>query len=89
MGRPELAEEVEGKLKEGGSARRMERLTALRLGMSGEHTLEQIVKIVGRSRSRIIEWMRVARSEGVGAGIRDAGARRKWRARLSRSCATA
>ena len=67
LGRPELAEEVEGKLKEGGSARRMERLTALRLAMSGEHTLEQIGKIVGRSRSRIIEWMRVARSEGVEA----------------------
>lgn len=67
LGRPELSEEVEALLKKGGSARQMERLMALRLGLSGEHTLEEIGEIVGRSRSRIIEWMRLAREEGVGA----------------------
>jgi len=43
----------------------MQRLMALRLGLGGEHTLEQIGKAVGRSRSRIIEWMRVVREHGV------------------------
>ena len=43
----------------------MERLMALRLGMGGQHTLEEIGRAVGRARSRIIEWMRVAREHGV------------------------
>ena len=50
LGRPELAAEVESRLAKGGSRREMERLMALRLG---------------RARSRIIEWMRVAREHGV------------------------
>jgi len=65
LGRPDLAPEVERLLKQGGSARQMERLTALRLGLGGEHTLEQIAQAVGRARSRVIEWMRVAREQGV------------------------
>lgn len=65
LGKPELAEEIQRRLTEGGSFRDMERLTALRLGLGGEHTLEQIAQAVGRSRSRIIEWMRIARTEGV------------------------
>ena len=65
LGRPELAAEVESRLAKGGSRREMERLMALRLGMGGEHTLEQIGRAVGRARSRIIEWMRVAREHGV------------------------
>jgi transposase len=43
----------------------MERLMALRLGLEGEHTLEQIAQAVGRARSRISEWMRIARQQGV------------------------
>ena len=65
LGRPELAAEVERLLAQGGSSRRMERLMALRLGLGGEHTLEQIGQAVGRARSRIIEWMKIAREEGV------------------------
>lgn len=65
LGRPELAEEVERRLAQGGSRRHMERLMALRLGLGGEHTLEQISQAVGRARSRIIEWMKIAREEGV------------------------
>lgn len=45
----------------------MERLTALRLGLEGEHTLEEIGGIVGRARSRIIAWMKMAREQGVEA----------------------
>lgn len=45
----------------------MERLNALRLGLGGEHTLEQIAQAVGRARSRVIEWIRIARQEGVEA----------------------
>lgn len=67
LGRPELAEEVERRLAQGGSRRHMERLMALRLGLGGQHTLEQIAQAVGRARSRIIEWMKIAREEGVEA----------------------
>ena len=65
LARPDLATEVESLLKQGGSRRQMERLTALRLGLGGEHTLEQIAQAVGRARSRVIEWMRIAREQGV------------------------
>lgn len=65
LGKPELAEEVQRRLDQGGSRREMERLMALRLGLGGEHTLEQIGQAVGRARSRIIEWMRIAREEGI------------------------
>jgi transposase len=67
LGKPELADDVTTRLARGGSKREMERLTALRLGQGGEHTLEQIAKAVGRARSRVIEWMRIARQEGVEA----------------------
>ena len=67
LGRPELAPEIEQRLKQGGSQREMERLLALRLGLGGQHTLGQIAEAVGRARSRIIEWMRIAREEGVEA----------------------
>jgi transposase len=67
LGRPDLADEVARRLACGGSRREMERLNALRLGLGGEHTLEQIAQAVGRARSRVIEWMRIARQEGVEA----------------------
>lgn len=67
LNRPELAPEIERRLKQGGSQREMQRLQALRLGLGGQHTLGQIGKAVGRARSRIIEWMRIAREEGVEA----------------------
>lgn len=65
LGKPEMAEEVQRRLDQGGSRREMERLMALRLGLGGEHTLEQIGQAVGRARSRIIAWMRIAREEGI------------------------
>lgn len=67
LGRPELAAEVEAGLRAGGSARAMQRLTALRMALSGEHTLEQIGKVVGRSRRAVAQWMHVARNQGVAA----------------------
>ena len=67
LGRPELAKEVERRLALGGSRRHTERLMALRLGLGGEHTLEEIAQAVGRARSRIIEWMKTAREQGVEA----------------------
>lgn len=67
LGRPELGPEIERRLAQGGSQRHMERLMALRLGLGGEHTLEQISLAVGRSRSRIIEWMKTVREQGVEA----------------------
>lgn len=67
LNKPELAEQVEKRLEQGGSLRDMQRLTALRLGLGGEHTLEQIGQAVGRARSRVIQWMKTAREEGVEA----------------------
>jgi transposase len=65
LDRPELGAEVERLLQLGGSRRQMERLMALRMGLGGEHTLAQIAAAVGRARSSVIIWMRVARQEGV------------------------
>lgn len=45
--------------------REQERLTAVRMGMSGEFTLGQIAVACGRARSAVGEWMRVARTEGL------------------------
>lgn len=67
LNRPELGPEIERRLKAGGKQREMQRLQALRLGLGGQHTLEQIGLAVGRARSRIIEWMRIAREEGIEA----------------------
>ena len=64
---PQLAAEVEKLLERGGRHRDMQRLTAVRLGLGGQHTLEQIGTIVGRARSRVTEWMRIVREEGVEA----------------------
>ena len=63
--RPDLASEVQLRLKQGGTQREMERLQALRLGLAGQHTLAEIGAAVGRARSRIAKWMRLARAHGV------------------------
>ncbi len=67
LGRPELTAEIEQGLKKARNQREQQRLLALRLGQEGAHTLEEIAGIVGRARSRVAEWMRVARTEGVAA----------------------
>lgn len=65
LGRPELGPEVEQRLQRGGSRREMERLQAVRLGLGGQHTLEQIGQAVGKTRSRIVVWMRIVRQVGL------------------------
>jgi len=67
LNKPELADELERRLSEGGSGRDLKRLTALRLGMLGTHTLDQIATIVGQARSTICNWMKLARAEGIAA----------------------
>ncbi len=62
---PELASQLDDRFAQCTSPRGFERLTAVRLGLGGQHTLAQIGETVGRSRSRIIEWMRVVREEGL------------------------
>ena len=62
---PELAAEVERRLRRGGSRREMERLQAVRLGLGGQHTLEQIAAAVGKSRPRMVVWMRIVRQQGL------------------------
>lgn len=65
LGRPELAQELEARLKRGGNRREMERLMALQMAMNGRSTLAQIAAAIGRSRSTLCEWMRIARNEGI------------------------
>ena len=65
--RPELSEELAVKLGGAQRARDHQRLTAVRLAMSGELTLAQIGKAVGRARSTVAEWMRVVRANGLPA----------------------
>src|SRR5258708_40137104 len=65
--RPELAAELAGRLSSAQRAREHQRLSAVRLAMSGELTLAQIGKAVGKARSTVAEWMRVVRDSGLGA----------------------
>ena len=65
--RPELSEELAGELASAQRARDHQRLMAVRLAMSGELTLAQIGKAVGRARSTVAEWMRVVRASGLAA----------------------
>jgi len=65
--RPELSEELAGKLAGAQRVRDHQRLMAVRLAMSGELTLAQIGKAVGRARSTVAEWMRVVRASGLPA----------------------
>lgn len=67
LNQPELAPEIERRLMQGGCQREMQRLQALRLELGGQHTLGKIGEAVGRARSRIIEWMHIAREKGVEA----------------------
>jgi hypothetical protein len=67
LGRPELAAEVERRWRAGGSKREVERLQAVRLALKGEHTLAEIGAAVGRARSRVAEWMKTVRTEGLAA----------------------
>jgi transposase len=65
--RPELADELKNKQASAQRGRDHQRLSAVRLAMSGELTLAQIAKAVGRARSTVAEWMRVARGSGLEA----------------------
>src|SRR3569623_351271 len=62
---PELAAEVERRLQGGDSRRQIKRLQAGRLGLGGQHTLEQIGAAVGKSRPRMVVWMRIVRQQGL------------------------
>jgi len=65
--RHELAEELAERLSSARRAREHQRLSAVRLAMSGELTLAQIGKAVGKARSTVAEWMRVVRQSGLEA----------------------
>ena len=65
--RPELAEALAEHQAVAKRARDQQRLGAVRLAMSGELTLAQIAKAVGKARSTVGEWMRVVRVEGLSA----------------------
>jgi transposase len=41
------------------------RLMAVRLAFTGQHSLEKIAELTGMARSRVIEWIRRFRTEGV------------------------
>ena len=65
MKQPELAAVVAQRFLQGGSLRVVERLTAVRMAMTGEFTLAQIALAAGRDRSRIGAWMKVVRGDGL------------------------
>jgi len=67
LGRPELAEALTEQQVGAERARDHQRLSAVRLAMSGELTLAQIAKAVGKARSTVAEWMRVVRVDGLSA----------------------
>ena len=67
LGRPELADELQARLKRGGTPRQMQRLIALNMAMQGNATLAEIAAAVGRSRSALCSWMYVARNQGIEA----------------------
>jgi len=67
LGRPELAEALTEQQAGAKRARDQQRLSAVRLAMSGELTLAQIAKAVGKARSTVAEWMRVVRVDGLSA----------------------
>jgi DNA-directed RNA polymerase specialized sigma24 family protein len=68
LGKPELAGELEKLSRQAKLPREVERLTAVRMAMSGDFTLEQIALACGRSRSAVGQRMRVAREQGL-AGL--------------------
>ena len=67
LGKPELASALEELEVRASRPREVQRLTAVRMAMSGEFTLAQIAAASGRSRSAVGEWMRVAREQGLAA----------------------
>ena len=67
LGRPEWAEALTEQQVGAERARDHQRLSAVRLAMSGELTLAQIAKAVGKARSTVAEWMRVVRVDGLSA----------------------
>lgn len=64
--RPDLAAELEGYGRVAQPPRVVERLGAVRMAMTGQHTLAAIATFVGRSRSTVAEWVRVVRQDGLG-----------------------
>ena len=65
--KPELTPVLEELEHSARQPREVQRLTAVRMAMSGEFTLAQIAAACGRSRSAVGEWMRVAREQGLPA----------------------
>lgn len=65
LGKPELAEELAVLSRQKTAPRDQQRLTAVRMAMSGQFTLGQIAAASGRARSAVGEWMRVVRTEGL------------------------
>jgi transposase-like protein len=65
--RPDLAAEVVRLGRENLRPREAERLGAVRLAMTGKHTLAAIATQVGRARSTVAEWIRLVREKGLDA----------------------
>lgn len=59
------SEEVLKRLKTEPPGLARERLNAVKLGLEGELNLEEIAKVVGKSRATIQTWFDLYRSEGI------------------------
>jgi transposase len=69
---PEELEEVEGALKKARDLRERQRLKAIRLGILGESTMEEVAGKVGVSRATIGTWAKKFRTGGMEAVLRTA-----------------
>jgi len=62
---PDSLQAVNQRQKQTRDPRELERLMAVRMGMSGEHTLDQIAEAVGRARSCIQTWFTKFEEGGI------------------------
>lgn len=62
---PDSLEAVKQRQKQTKEGRELERLTAVRMAMSGEHTLAQIAQATGRARSCIQTWLEKFEKGGI------------------------
>lgn len=80
---PDDLEEVEKALKKRRAWRDRQRLKAIRLGVLGQSTMEEVAAKVGVSRATIGTWSQLFREGGIEAVLRTAFEQRGRKARLS------
>lgn len=67
LGRPDVAAGIEKRYARERDGRRKNRLLAIKLVARGEHTSAEIADLCGVARSRLFEWLKTVREEGLEA----------------------